>query len=77
MTTRPVVEALQPKYTGKIDFLVYADCNASEEVGRFAGEHGVTAVPTMVLVDAGGKEVSRRVGGASEGELAEWLDSSF
>lgn len=37
-------------------------------------EFGIRGVPTLVLVDASGKELSRLVGSRSEDDIKKWVD---
>lgn len=72
-----MVDGLQPQYAGKVDFVIYGDVNADRSIGGFAGAHGVEAVPTMVVVSPGGREVGRIVGGCGEAELRAELDRAY
>ncbi len=54
----PVLDSLTKKYKGKMEVVfVHMD-----EEQSFARELGVTMIPTQILLDKNGKEVSRHVG---------------
>jgi len=63
---KPVVDRLGQQYSQRMEWLVYFDLNSDAQAGAFASEHGVSAVPTMVLVAADGTEVMRWVGAQPE-----------
>lgn len=44
-----------------------------DEHPELASQYGVRGVPTMVMLDDAGKEVSRLVGNKSEREVSSWL----
>lgn len=54
----PVLDSLTKKYKGKMDVVFV---NVGEE-GDYAFKMGVTMIPTQILFDKNGKEVSRHVG---------------
>ena len=66
---KPVVDGLQASYSDRLDFVVYADANADQDISRFADDQGVQYVPTMMLVSTDGVELNRWVGVVAEGEL--------
>jgi len=54
----PVLDSLTKKYKGKMEVVfVHVD-----EEREYAGKMGVTMIPTQILLDKDGKEVSRHVG---------------
>jgi thioredoxin-like negative regulator of GroEL len=59
---RPVVNGLQDDYTGRIEFQVFAQLDKEAAGNDLATQHGVSAVPTMMLVAPDGKEIRRWVG---------------
>lgn len=73
---KPVVDRLSPDYAGTVDFFVYAEVNSEPESGAFANEHGVRAIPTMVIVSADGEELDRIIGAVPESELRAKLDAA-
>lgn len=66
---KPVVDRLQGQYADQIDFLVYPAVDQDSSAGSFANQHGVQAVPTMVLVTPDGTETERWVGAQPEQTL--------
>jgi thioredoxin 1 len=54
----PVLDTLTKKYKGKME-VVFVH---SDEEQTYARELGVTMIPTQILLDKNGKEVSRHVG---------------
>ena len=54
----PVLDSLTKKYKGKMD-VVFVHVDEEKE---YALKMGVTMIPTQVLLDKNGKEVSRHVG---------------
>ncbi len=54
----PVLDTLTKKYKGKME-VVFVH---SDEEQAYARELGVTMIPTQILLDKNGKEVSRHVG---------------
>ena len=73
---KPVVDGLQTSYSDKLDFVVYTNLNSEQSVSQFADDKGVVYVPTMMLVDAEGVELSRWVGAVAEGELKMAFDEA-
>lgn len=73
---QPVVDRLERKYEGSVDFVIYADTGANAEIRSFAAKQGVTYVPTMMIVAADGTEVERIVGSLPETDLDAKLDSA-
>jgi len=73
---KPVVDRLAGEYSGTVEFIVYADTSSDTGAGELANEHGITAVPTMVLVAPDGTEVDRIVGSLPEAELREKLSEA-
>lgn len=73
---RPVVDRLSPEYAGAIDFYVYAELSTDADSSAFANEHGVSAIPTMVIVSADGEELDRIIGAIPESELRSRLDAA-
>jgi thioredoxin-like negative regulator of GroEL len=54
----PVLDSLGKKYKGQVEVVfVHVD-----EEREYAGNMGVTMIPTQILLDKNGKEVSRHVG---------------
>lgn len=74
---KPVVDGLQKQYSGRVDFVVYADLNADAEAGAFASRQGVSAVPTTMLVAPDGSELHRWVGAKAPFELQRVIDSAL
>ncbi len=74
---KPVVDGLQSEYAGRIDFQVFADVNSDRTGSVLARGQGVTAVPTMALVDPGGAELSRWVGLRPAADLKAEFDESL
>jgi thioredoxin 1 len=54
----PVLDSLTKKYKGKMDVVFV---NVGEE-GDYAFKLGVTMIPTQILFDKNGREVSRHIG---------------
>lgn len=54
----PVLDSLTKKYKGKMEVVFV---NVGEE-GDYAFKMGVTMIPTQILFDKNGKEVSRHIG---------------
>lgn len=73
----PVVDGLRQQYDGRIDFDVHADVNSDAEGSSLAREHGVQAVPTMMLSDATGREIERWVGSVPADTLAGAFDAAL
>ncbi len=55
---KPIVEALEKEYEGKIEI---TSINVDEDKG-LSEQFNVQAIPTLVFLDASGKELSRIVG---------------
>ena len=55
---KPIIEELQKEFAGKIE-IKSIDVDENKEL---AGEYEVKAIPTLVFIDAAGKELSRHVG---------------
>lgn len=64
----PIVEAVTEKYGIE---LVEVDVDEQQEV---TAQYRVRGVPTLVLVDDQGNEVSRKVGGVSQLQLEKWIE---
>lgn len=77
MQTQPVVDRVKPDYNGRVEFLVYSAVNSDQASGQFANEHGVTAIPTMMIVSADGTELGRHMGSIGEAELRAFVDKAF
>lgn len=73
---KPVVDGLQQEYAGRITFAVYEDVDADAEGSALADAHGVSAVPTMMLVSPDGAEVERWVGARPADELRQAFDEA-
>ena len=73
---KPVVDRLAQQYEGDVGFMVYDNLSADQRAAAFATEHGVRAVPTMVLVSAGGQELERWVGAVPAERLSASLDAA-
>jgi hypothetical protein len=71
-----VVDRLRPEYASSIDFIVIGDLDADRAWSEYSYKQGVQAIPTMVVVDARGREVRRVVGGLDEAGLRELLGSA-
>lgn len=71
---KPVVDRLRANYEGRVDFQVFAQIDAAPDGRDLADAHGVTAVPTMMLVSPQGVEMARWVGGVPEPTLFAALD---
>jgi len=54
----PVLDSLTKKYKGNME-VVFVHVDEEKE---YAGKMGVTMIPTQILLDKNGKEVSRHVG---------------
>lgn len=65
----PVVDGLRAEYDGRVDFVVFKNVNDDPDGATLARTHGVTAVPTMMLVDPDGSERQRWVGARPVDEL--------
>lgn len=72
----PVVDRLEQSYNNRVDFRVYKTMDQSADQNKFASQHGVSAVPSMVLVKADGSELQRWTGTQSEDLIASALDAS-
>jgi hypothetical protein len=73
---KPVVDGLAQEYSDGIEFVVYTDTFASDEVIEFSESKGVYAYPTMVLVSPEGVELARWEGAAPEDELRVMLEEA-
>jgi thioredoxin-related protein len=73
---KPVVDRLRASYKDRIDFQVYEQIDISDDGRGLADTHGVTAVPTMMLVAPDGTEVTRWVGGVPEDALIVAFDGA-
>lgn len=73
MQTLPVVDGVKAEYEGVVDFAVYRKVNSDSSAGQLASSHGVSAIPTMVLVAPDGTEIDRLVGGTDEAGLRDFL----
>ena len=73
---KPVVDGLQTSYSDKLDFVVYTNLNSEQSVSQFADSQGVVYVPTMMLVNAEGTELTRWVGAVADGELKMAFDEA-
>jgi thioredoxin-like negative regulator of GroEL len=71
-----VVDRLEPEYNGTVDFVVYGEVNSDSAAGQFASKHGVSAIPTMVVVDANGNELDRLIGGTDDAGLRDFIDEA-
>jgi thioredoxin-like negative regulator of GroEL len=69
-----VVESVQGKYEGAVDFVIYGEVNSDSAAGQFASQHGVSAIPTMVVVDPDGNELDRLIGRTDEAGLRAFID---
>ncbi len=73
---KPVVDRLQARYSGKVDLYLYAEADKNQEAQGFAMEHGITSVPTLVVVDAAGTEIERFSGTTPERTVANALEKA-
>lgn len=73
---KPVVDGLQQEYADRIAFEVYEDVDADAAGSALASAHGVSAVPTMMLVAPDGTEVERWVGARPADELRRAFDAA-
>ncbi len=73
MKTLPVVDGIKDDYEGIVDFAVYGEVNSDSSAGQLASQHGVSAIPTMVLVAPDGTEIDRLIGGTDEAGLRDFL----
>ncbi|PKQ30127.1 MAG: hypothetical protein CVT60_01675 [Actinobacteria bacterium HGW-Actinobacteria-10] len=74
---KPVVDRLRAEYGSKLDFYVYDEVNSDPIGSQSANEHGVTAIPTMMVVAPDGTELDRLVGGRSEQDLKSRFDAAL
>ncbi len=74
---KPVVDRLTQEYAGRMTFKLYPETDKDKAAAAFANKQGVSAVPTMMLVDASGKEIKRWVGAQSESELATEFETAL
>ena len=74
---KPVVDRLQTEYADRIDFYVYGEVNSDPAGSQLANDHGVTAIPTMMIVASDGTETSRIVGARPESEMRAQLDAAL
>jgi thioredoxin 1 len=65
----PVLEETATKYRGRAN-VVFVNTKTYAEIGR---AYGIAAIPTQILFDAKGREVSRHVGYAPPEDLAKAL----
>jgi thioredoxin-like negative regulator of GroEL len=72
---KPIVDRLETEYMGRIDFTVYEDSGATQQINSFARSQGVSVVPTMMIVTANGTEFDRVIGSLPEADLRTRLDS--
>lgn len=61
----PIIEKVEQKYTGKVAF----EKVDVDEQSALANQYGIQSIPTLVYLDAQGKEITRTVGFLSENEL--------
>lgn len=73
---KPVVDRLTPEYADAMEFYVYPELSADPKASAFADEHGIRAIPTMVIVSAEGEELDRIIGAVPEAELRSRLDAA-
>lgn len=71
---KPVVDRLEQRYTGQITFYIYAEADKNADAGEFASRQGVRAVPTTVLVNEKGEEITRWVGSTAEDVISKEMD---
>lgn len=74
---KPVVDRLKAEYEGRIDFRIYGRVNSDRASGQFANQHGVAAIPTMVLVAPDGTERGRLIGAVDEDALRTFLEEGI
>lgn len=73
---KPVVDGLQAQYGGTIDFVIYANVNADEDVGAYAFEQRVFAAPTMMLAGPDGIELARWEGEVPAADISAALGAA-
>jgi hypothetical protein len=73
---KPVVDGLAQEFSDRVDFVIYANADASEEISEFTTSKGVAYVPTMMLVSPEGVELARWEGVALEDELRAMLEEA-
>ena len=71
-----MVDGLQQEYAGRIAFEVFKDVNTDAKGSGLADDHGVRAVPTMMLVSPEGTEIERWVGTRSADDLRRAFDDA-
>ncbi len=69
----PVVDRLQKKYSGRVNFRILNTNydSTSEE----AQKYGIQYVPTFIFLDKSGNQVDKVVGGLSEEELQKKIEN--
>lgn len=72
-----MVDGLEREYLGEVDFVVYGSLYSDPAGSEFARQHGVSAIPTMVLVREDGTEYDRWVGVQSAASLRAAIEDSF
>ncbi|MFO7676179.1 MAG: thioredoxin domain-containing protein [bacterium] len=63
----PIIEELKAEYAGKVDVIAV---NVDEQ-SEMAKQYEIKVIPTLVFVDAAGKEVERRTGLTPKSTLVE------
>jgi hypothetical protein len=71
----PVVDGLQQEFVGRMEFRIHKNVNDDAVGSKLASKHGVSAVPTMMLVSPSGTEIERWVGATSADELRRAFDA--
>lgn len=67
---KPVFEEVKKKYAGKIEFMT-VDIDSFPDL---AGQYGIQAVPTIVFINATGKEEDRSVGYVDKIEIEKRIE---
>lgn len=68
---KPLVERLRKQYAGKVEFRAYWDGAGEDLAQQFSVEY----VPTFIFVNADGSVAGQYVGGMSEDQLRQRLDT--
>lgn len=70
---KPVVDGLEKRYAGKVEFRRY-NVETDPSGIDVANRMGVTAVPTFVFVNSSGVSAGQIVGSVSEDQIVSALD---
>ncbi len=66
-----LLSTLQGKYVP-----VHIDGKKDEAGKKSAADHGISGYPTFIILDAGGKEVDRRIGYLKPADMTGWLEAA-